>query len=572
MTMRQRARTRRITTALAAAGAAAAAVLMMIIPAVAPGTANGGPLGLTPGPATTLEHVLAFAAGLGLLHVARGLWRGTRRAALIAAAASAGLAVIGLAHGQLVAPAVELLTAGSLAAARSTFPRGTARVGAGRPAAVAGLSAAAAWTTAVVGLMIADQVTGLRGAAAAAGGWLLDGTWWLTSVTPFALALDLLVLGALAAGGLLVVRVLRPAAGREGHTDAEHVRAAQIVGDHAVDSLDPFALRPDKAFHFAAGGFLAYRTLRGTAIVSGDPIGPGGAAPAILQSFAAEATRRGWAVAMTGASARHLADYRALGFQTLCIGEEAVVDPAGFSLQGGRMKTVRKAVGRQQRRGWSIDVLAGGDLDQVTVAQLDAVDRQWRATQRRLTGFAMTLGRLWGSEEDARSLYVTGRDPEGVIRAFVRFGIYRGGLSLDVMRRVGECPNGLTETLVVAAIEHARTTGLRAVSLNFAGFAHVMGSDRPLTRRQQVLRWVLAHSHDRFQLERLVTFNRKFLPSWQPRYLVHQGTLDLPIAGLRVLQAEAYVRPPRSPQLTARWEPAMLPVMATCPPTALLRR
>jgi len=178
----------------------------------------------------------------------------------------------------------------------------------------------------------------------------------------------------------------------------------------------------------------------------------------------------------------------------------------------------------------------------------------------------MALGPLWGAAEDARSLYATGRDPEGVIRAFVRFGVYRGGLSLDVMRRVGESPNGLTETLVVAVIERAQAEGLRAVSLNFAGFAHLMGRDRPLTRPQRMLRWLLARSHDRFQLERLVTFNKKFLPSWQPRYLVHQSSLDLPVAGLRVLQAESYVRAPRSPRLSARWEPASLPVFATTPP------
>lgn len=559
MTVRQRVRIRRILAAFSAIAAIGVAVLM-ILPVVLPGVRTGGPLGLEPGPPTSLEHVLGLAAGLALVLVARGLWHGTRRAALIAAGAVTIIAAAGLSHGGIAVPCAELLAAGLLVAGRATFPRGTARVGIRRPAALAGVTAAAAWVLAAAALLAADRVTGMSAAARAAGGWLLNGTWWLRSAAPLALALDVLMVAALAAAGLLVVRILRPAAGHDGHTPAEHLRAAALVAEHATDSLDPFALREDKAFHFAAGGFLAYRTLRGTAVVSGDPIGPAGVAPAILASFALEATRRGWDVAMTGASARHLDGYRALGFQTLCIGEEAVVRPADFSLEGSQMKTVRKAVGRQQRRGWRIEVLAGDELDEETVTQLDHVDREWRASQPRLTGFAMTLGRLWGSAEDARSVYVTGRDPGGVIRAFVRFGVYRDGLSLDVMRRVGECPNGLTETLVVAAIEHARSLGLHAVSLNFAGFAHVMGAGRPLTRSQQALRWALTRSHDRFQLERLVTFNKKFLPAWEPRYLVHQGTLDLPIAGLRVLQAEAYVRPPRPRRLKARWEPALLPV------------
>lgn len=468
---------RRGVNAFAALAACVIAV-RIVLSAIVPGWGGGGPLGLDVGPATALEHVLAIEAGVALLLVARGLWRGTRRAALVATLAFATLGVIAVVHDQLVGSAIEFA---------------------------------------------------------------------LVGVT------------------LMIIRLLRPQTGAEGHSEAEHRRAAALVADYGVDSLDPFALRPDKAFHFAAGGFLAYRTVRGTAVISGDPIGPEGAAPAILESFAAEASRRGWSVAMTGAGPRHLAGYRALGFQTLCIGEEAVVDPAVFSLEGARMKSVRKAVGRQGRRGWQIEVVEGHDLEASTVAQLDAVDRRWRADQPRLTGFAMTLGRLWGAEEDTRSLYVTGRDPEGVIRAFVRFSVYRGGLSLDVMRRIGEPPNGLTESMVVAAIEYARERGLHAVSLNFAGFAHVMAADRALTRPQRLLRWLLTRSHGRFQLERLTAFNRKFLPAWQPRYLVHQGSLDLPLAGLRVLQAEAYVRAPRTPRLSARLEPAPLPVYATTP-------
>ena len=45
------------------------------------------------------------------------------------------------------------------------------------------------------------------------------------------------------------------------------------------------------------------------------------------------------------------------------------------------------------------------------------------------------------------------------------------------MRRAAEVPNGLTEALVVAAIEHAKKRGLGSVSLNFAGFAHIMAAD-----------------------------------------------------------------------------------------------
>ncbi len=58
------------------------------------------------------------------------------------------------------------------------------------------------------------------------------------------------------------------------------------------DSLAPFLLRQDKAFFFAHGGVLAYRTVRETAVVSSDPVGPPGAAPRILRDFIAHARER----------------------------------------------------------------------------------------------------------------------------------------------------------------------------------------------------------------------------------------------------------------------------------------
>jgi lysyl-tRNA synthetase class 2 len=188
------------------------------------------------------------------------------------------------------------------------------------------------------------------------------------------------------------------------------------------------------------------------------------------------------------------------------------------------------------------------------------VNRAWRARQPRLYGFAMTLGRLWGAEEDEDSVYVLARDRDAALRGFLRLLRYRGGLSLDVMRRSGGEPNGLNEAMVVAALECARANGVREVSLNFAGFAHLMAPRVPLTLPQRVLRWGLRRAHGRFQLERLVRFNDKFLPEWRPRYLVHCGGPALPLGALRVLQAEAYLRPPRGRPCKSRWRPLASPV------------
>jgi lysyl-tRNA synthetase class 2 len=549
---------RGITVAVLATIGTAATILVALVTGH-----GGGPLGTAPGPPTGLAHLLATTAAAALVVGAHALWRGSRRAAAGIATALIALGIAGVAEGRVLPTVLAGAGAAALLMGRRSLRLGGDRRGARSPAIVALTSLLAAWGLAVIALHHTDTAVASLGALGSAGHSLWNGAWWLTSGAPLALGRDVLVVAALAATMVLLVRLLRPSAAADGHTPDEHARAAALVGTYATDSLAPFALREDKAFHFAHGGVLAYRTLRGTAVVSGDPTGPPGSAPAILASFEREAARRGWDVVLTGAGAEHLDGYRALGLQTVCIGEEAVVDPATFTLAGRSMKALRHAVTRQVRRGWSVELLAGVDLEPAAVAEITDVERSWRAAQPRLTGFAMTLGRLWGAEEDARSLYVLGRDPEGVVRAFVRFAEYREGLSLDAMRRVGEMPNGLMDALIVRAIDHARERGLRAVSLNFAGFAHIMGSERTLSPGQRGARRLLRLSHGRFQLERLVMFNQKFAPRWEPRYLVHRGLPRLPVLGLRVLQAEAYLRAPRTDALSARWEPLAQPVLQT---------
>jgi lysyl-tRNA synthetase class 2 len=362
----------------------------------------------------------------------------------------------------------------------------------------------------------------------------------LMPFAPSSALFDLAVAAALIAG-VAILRTVRRAAPVATISSRPALEAARALVDaYGEDSLAPFILRPDKTFEFDAGGVTAYALIHRTAVVSGDPVAPCDAIPSVLARFAEVARTRGWRVVAYGSSGEHVAEYRRMGLRAVQVGEEAVVDPGRFSLEGRAMRKLRQSVHRVARRDWQLDACDGREISRDLEREIDALERRWR-TGRRLLGFTMAMGEF-ESGVRASDLYLLARSPEGELRAVMRFVAHRGKLSLDTMRRVGETPNGLNEALVCRALQVGRERGVSEVSLNYAGLGHLVRtgpSGGPI--RRGLIRVALRLLAGRFQMERLVRFNEKFAPQWRPRYLIYESRRALPLSIIRVLQAEGHL-------------------------------
>jgi lysyl-tRNA synthetase class 2 len=148
-------------------------------------------------------------------------------------------------------------------------------------------------------------------------------------------------------------------------------------------------------------------------------------------------------------------------------------------------------------------------------------------------------------------VFVLARDEHDVIRGVLHFVPCYGrpAVSLSMMRRDPSTPNGLTEFLVVQAIELLRERGIDEMSLNFATGARFMHAPRG---RVEAGLGRICHRLDRFfQIESLYRFNVKFFPRWDTRYLVYEGALGLPRAALASMWAEGQIPKPRLPLIHA---------------------
>jgi lysyl-tRNA synthetase class 2 len=501
------------------AWAAAAVGVIGIASALTPEAANRVDLvrGVLPPGSLAAARVGALAFGLALVWLSRSLARRRRRAWQLAVAVVVASAAAHLAKGLDVEEAtVSLALLVALVHWRSRFDVP------GDPAAVRPLVGLGTVLGAIAAIAVAEE---LRGAE------LPDR------------ASDALTAMGIVVGFAALYFWLRPLGQAVAQTVGERRVARSLVEAYGSDSLSFFALRRDKSYLFSPSrsAFLAYRVVAGTALVSGDPVGNEEELDALLAELRRVARAHGWRIAVAGASEQHLDRYRALGLRPIPIGEEAVLRPAEFSLEGRPIRKVRQSVSRLEKAGYRLRVVAAEEADPHLRAELDEVSRLWRGNQPE-RGFSMAIDDLYVSG----TVFAAAVAEDGRVGGFLHLAPSPagGGWSLSTMRRRPEVPNGLTEFLIAETLAWAREQGASEVSLNFCAFTDVLSRERATTPLRRLARGVLLLADNVFQLERLYAFNRKFFPEWRPRYICVERLTDLPAVGLAYLHVESLLVPP----------------------------
>jgi lysyl-tRNA synthetase class 2 len=373
---------------------------------------------------------------------------------------------------------------------------------------------------------------------------LAIGAEWRGVELPHRVGVALLGLG-IALGFLALFFWLRPFGYAVAQTVEERWMARRLVEAYGSDSLSFFALRRDKSYLFSPSrrAFLAYRVVAGTALVSGDPVGDEAEIDGLLAELRRLVRAHGWRLAVVGASEAHLDRYRRLGLKPVSIGEEAVLLPGEFSLEGRAIRKVRQSVSRLHKAGYSFRVVPADEVAPALEAELENVSSSWRRGEPE-RGFSMAIDDL----HIPGTVLALAEDVEGRVGGFLHLvpSPAGGGWSLSAMRRRPDAPNGLTEFLVVETLAWARDTGASELSLNFCALTDFLAPDRVTTPMKRAVRWGLLRADDVFQLERLYSFNRKFFPEWRRRYICVERLTDLPAVGFAYLHAESLLVPPRA--------------------------
>jgi lysyl-tRNA synthetase class 2 len=356
------------------------------------------------------------------------------------------------------------------------------------------------------------------------------------------LAVGLLGIITLAAVAYLIFRPL--AAPRDLPDPRARAQARELVEAHGTDTLAYFKLRPDTHYLFTPDerAFLGYRIESRVIVVAGEPVGPVDALPQLIAQLVEFAEVRGLRIAAMGVGTNTKPLFEQAGLHGLYLGDEAIVETNSFSLEGRAIRKVRQSVSRLEKAGYHADLTPIASLSEAQLAEIRTCAQLW-LEGRSEHGFSMALDPPQAHHND--TVVCLARDGDGALCGLLHFvpTYGRPATSLSIMRRANDTPNGLTEFMIVNAIQQLRNRGITEVSLNFAAFARLLHSPRGPFER--LLKQLLTRADTYFQIERLYRFNAKFTPRWEARYLMHEGALTLPRTALATLWLEGQLPRPR---------------------------
>jgi lysyl-tRNA synthetase class 2 len=537
---------------LVAGGAALLSGIANLASAVSP--ADDGRMALlrevVGGGVPELARTLAVPAGVVLVLTGRYLARRHRRALELAVGALTVLAALNVAKGLDLATAAA--TAGIAAVLWGTRDAFDVEPVGRRTSAVASVVGALG-SLLVVTVGVLAAVTWREGLEPSLGTLVHEALLQLTLTRETALPMPDLLAWLPEALSLTAVTVLLLAlwnAFRRGPLEAalgDRRRADALIAAHGTDTLSGFARRTDLVPRVSVDGRAAgtCSVAAGVLFVGGAPSGPDDAVDDLLDELRGVADQHGLPMAILGASeelARRTVARGVAGrpLKAMYVGDEAVVRPSAFTLEGRPMKKVRQAVGRVERAGYRAEVARLGDLDAPTRRQVADVIAAWG--EKAAHGFVMELP--LSDPAASSSLVVLARDGDGRVRAFVHVVPTPAGRcwSLSSTPHERGLPNGVVDFLVVRMIERAAELGLERVSLNFAayrGWIH-----EPATPFQRVMGRVVLVLDRFFQIERLHRFNQKFRPEWVPRYMLYDGRRRQLQTMWAAMVVEGQLRPP----------------------------
>ncbi len=319
--------------------------------------------------------------------------------------------------------------------------------------------------------------------------------------------------------------------------------------NHGCSSLAAFTLLDDKSYFFSRSeaSFIAYVAKGKGAIVLGDPIGPDMEINSIIQDFKTFCDRNDWSPGFYQVGSRYLQNYQMLGFITLKIGEEAIVDLRSFTLQGKVSKQFRTSINKLTKLGYRMEIVEP-PVPLSVLKELRSISDEWLQIVK---GSEKKFSLGWFNDRYLSECQIAViKQPDGCICAFANIvpEYQLDEISIDMMRHRKNVPHGTMDYLFISLFQYFQAHGIASFNLGLSALSGV-GELQTSPRVEKIVHNLYSHLNRFYNFEGLHKYKGKFNPRWEPRYLVIPGYAALPDIVISLIRADSgdrvfdYLRP-----------------------------
>jgi lysylphosphatidylglycerol synthetase-like protein (DUF2156 family) len=285
---------------------------------------------------------------------------------------------------------------------------------------------------------------------------------------------------------------------------------------------------------------VAYRVYSGIAITTSDPIGPPEAFDDAVRGFATFCDDNGWTPVFYSVHESLRPLFESMGWATMVVGEETIVRPESWSMQGKAWQDVRSSINRAARLGVRAEWTNYRTLPLALADQIESISESWVA-EKNLPELGFTLGGLDELRDPGVALLLA-IDEDDTVQAVTSWMPVRRdeaiiGWTLDFMRRRPDSMNGVMEFLIASAALRMQQQDIEIMSLSAAPLAMSGEPDASGGRMQRLLAFLARVLEPVYGFSSLLVFKQKFQPEFRPLLMAYPDPLALPAIGFALARA-----------------------------------
>jgi phosphatidylglycerol lysyltransferase len=320
--------------------------------------------------------------------------------------------------------------------------------------------------------------------------------------------------------------VLKPYFFKPFNSEEEKNLAARIIQKYGDSPLDYFKTYPDKLFFFSEDkdGFISFKVTRNWAVALENPVcRDEETSKELIRCFDQYCMENGWSSLYYRVPGKSLKIYQDFGKKSLPIGDEAIVDLNGFTLDGIKMKSTRNVLNRMRSEGLEVKFHTPPVSSNV-LQKIETVSHSWLKVLHEKE-MAFTEG-VFNKKILTNHILVTVEDKEENIYAFLNLipDNVMGEATYDMVRKSADAPNDILDLLFVNTFMYLKKQGFQTVNLGLAPLSGIEGD----SITEMAVRWAYKNLKSLGHFKDLRNYKEKFSSRWEQKYLIYTYNYQLP--------------------------------------------